>query len=690
MAESDFSALLAALVDPNTKVLAVPESGRRYGKQLLLRLRTSSKQASTLGFETRDRAEFSDELFLTVSPSHELCEEVTSGAAVAGKTTKGDLIWRPKGEGEQSVSKSSTTAGDGHNSSSAESTGADAEFRSVSKSSSGGGRSKGAISGARNSSSSGVSKTVTTPSVNAPSIAGASIHASSSTSARRNSNSVSTGTSSASSSSSSSSRKGSKSKLVEVGAGNRGGHVTENHLGMYLKAAKTKGKNKAAHPNSSSTSNSVSEQQQQQAEPPVQQRQESTARPTPEPPKKKATRSWYSVSAVEHENDCTTQSVSEEEVVTAAPPKSCWGTVDATANGDAEPAEADVRRGRKRGGRKAGKRDKNPETSRQASTKRVAPVGPKTDAPPNLGLANFAAQESFFLRPSKKLRNQFTVQEQHTAGLCTPCQFFFTPKGCKAGDACKYCHACDRAQSKAYKKEKKKMLKVVNNPLTQWCYPQEPMCFPGADGMLYCYYPPSATDTGTGMIAQLPNVPGLQNGATFPLVSTCFTGEEGEAAEENWDEERSVGEAWDEESESAKVVEPRMPTATASPNTLKSEAVPFVPGRSSHVGHQLVEGEALPWALPSESKAQAPNSFQMMRTSWTTGDLTDKIMNSNSTTTTKSSPKREVVDVTQGALGSGPGEGRKIGTRPRKVLNIATSPEQGVSQRPKEAQRTGR
>eukprot|EP00931_Biecheleriopsis_adriatica_P095338 TRINITY_DN68950_c0_g1_i1.p1 TRINITY_DN68950_c0_g1~~TRINITY_DN68950_c0_g1_i1.p1 ORF type:complete len:353 (+),score=74.33 TRINITY_DN68950_c0_g1_i1:95-1060(+) len=45
----------------------------------------------------------------------------------------------------------------------------------------------------------------------------------------------------------------------------------------------------------------------------------------------------------------------------------------------------------------------------------------------------------------------------HGSGLCKPCAWFWKPKGCLNGEACKHCHLCPSTALKAAKAQKKKL-----------------------------------------------------------------------------------------------------------------------------------------------------------------------------------------------------------------------------------------
>merc|ERR1712232_1542936 len=46
----------------------------------------------------------------------------------------------------------------------------------------------------------------------------------------------------------------------------------------------------------------------------------------------------------------------------------------------------------------------------------------------------------------------------HAEGICKPCAWFHSARGCQNGPMCEFCHACDRGEIKRRKKEKAKLL----------------------------------------------------------------------------------------------------------------------------------------------------------------------------------------------------------------------------------------
>eukprot|EP00929_Paragymnodinium_shiwhaense_P031074 TRINITY_DN1749_c0_g1_i2.p2 TRINITY_DN1749_c0_g1~~TRINITY_DN1749_c0_g1_i2.p2 ORF type:complete len:134 (-),score=36.72 TRINITY_DN1749_c0_g1_i2:422-823(-) len=71
-------------------------------------------------------------------------------------------------------------------------------------------------------------------------------------------------------------------------------------------------------------------------------------------------------------------------------------------------------------------------------------------------------QESLFRTKSLLKREEAERKiEMHLSGECRPCAYFaFKRDGCRMGEDCEFCHLCDRAETRRWKRARAKCLKT--------------------------------------------------------------------------------------------------------------------------------------------------------------------------------------------------------------------------------------
>lgn len=66
------------------------------------------------------------------------------------------------------------------------------------------------------------------------------------------------------------------------------------------------------------------------------------------------------------------------------------------------------------------------------------------------GISQVSSEESTDRRQPEAPLQVFNTLEQHQNGTCKPCRFFqLKEKGCRLGDACRFCHYCSRERAKS-------------------------------------------------------------------------------------------------------------------------------------------------------------------------------------------------------------------------------------------------
>eukprot|EP00929_Paragymnodinium_shiwhaense_P012920 TRINITY_DN1207_c0_g1_i1.p1 TRINITY_DN1207_c0_g1~~TRINITY_DN1207_c0_g1_i1.p1 ORF type:complete len:133 (-),score=28.70 TRINITY_DN1207_c0_g1_i1:323-721(-) len=72
--------------------------------------------------------------------------------------------------------------------------------------------------------------------------------------------------------------------------------------------------------------------------------------------------------------------------------------------------------------------------------------------------------ESNVFRTKSALRQQEAESkfELHVRGDCRPCAYYaFKKDGCRLGNDCEFCHLCDRAETRRWKRARAKCLKAM-------------------------------------------------------------------------------------------------------------------------------------------------------------------------------------------------------------------------------------
>eukprot|EP00929_Paragymnodinium_shiwhaense_P010478 TRINITY_DN11517_c0_g1_i1.p2 TRINITY_DN11517_c0_g1~~TRINITY_DN11517_c0_g1_i1.p2 ORF type:complete len:131 (-),score=31.02 TRINITY_DN11517_c0_g1_i1:310-702(-) len=72
--------------------------------------------------------------------------------------------------------------------------------------------------------------------------------------------------------------------------------------------------------------------------------------------------------------------------------------------------------------------------------------------------------ESKLFRTKSRLRREEAESkfELHARGDCRPCAYYaFKGDGCRMGEDCEFCHLCDRAETRRWKRARAKCLKVL-------------------------------------------------------------------------------------------------------------------------------------------------------------------------------------------------------------------------------------
>lgn len=66
------------------------------------------------------------------------------------------------------------------------------------------------------------------------------------------------------------------------------------------------------------------------------------------------------------------------------------------------------------------------------------------------GMSQVSSEESKDSEQPEEPLQVFNTLEQHQNGTCKPCRFFqLKAKGCRLGDACRFCHYCSRERAKS-------------------------------------------------------------------------------------------------------------------------------------------------------------------------------------------------------------------------------------------------
>merc|ERR1711971_254632 len=77
-----------------------------------------------------------------------------------------------------------------------------------------------------------------------------------------------------------------------------------------------------------------------------------------------------------------------------------------------------------------------------------------------LPLKNTFVQKSLFRTKSAEKREEKQMKlDLHKLGECRPCAYYaFKKDGCRLGDDCEFCHLCDRAEIRRWKRARAKAI----------------------------------------------------------------------------------------------------------------------------------------------------------------------------------------------------------------------------------------